>query len=325
MGARSPVEMSATPDKGKKKVEQEVAGSASATGSGTAQKSRSHEKQPPAPEKEPPPPPPHPAQPDPDVCLSGNVRDLLFAGNHPAAVLSVIQRFHHARGVSNGPRSVDDLFPRDWKVGRTPILLHASRAGEHALLEAIPLLNAWDKKGNEITFLDSGHGYDEVDRITARWKSPVEVVAAVLTAVKQQRVTDEDVLKVAQKSPEALEKLKIAAKAFKMHFLRFLDPVALRRSPEFNEVAQRYKRELRALIADQQRLVLETKAATRRVNALLGERDAALARLDPGYQPKRQTASDALASFGIQLGEEEEEVTNLAAEMGGVNLDDLDF
>jgi len=132
-------------------------------------------------------------------------------------------------------------------------------------------------------------------------------------------------LTVAQQSPQALEKLKEAGKAYKLHLQRMLDPVAQRRSPEFNRVAQQYKAQLRALIDEQQRVILEARRATRRVNQLLGERDEALSRLDPGYVAKRKSAAAALAQFGIELGEEEEDAAALEDVVTRDALHDLDF
>lgn len=128
---------------------------------------------------------------------------------------------------------------------------------------------------------------------------------------------------VAQQSPQALEKLKEAGKEMKLHFQRLLDPVAKRRSPEFNRVAQRYKGELRALIDEQQRVILQARQATRRVNQLLGERDEALSRLDPGYVAKRKSAAAALAQYGIDLGGED--AAALEDTVSREALEDLDF
>jgi len=110
----------------------------------------------------------------------------------------------------------------------------------------------------------------------------------------------------------------------KAHFNRLLDPIALRRSPEFIEVSMRYKAQLRVLIEDQQAKIREARIATRRVNQLLGERDEALARLDSGYEPKRTTAAQALAQFGIDLAEDQS-VLGGDGTIQPVDLEDLNF
>jgi hypothetical protein len=202
-----------------------------------------------------------------------------------------------------------------------------SSAGGHvktAFQNILPSLRGYDQEGKEVDWIDEGADSSRVVRLVAVWDPPVEMVANLLAGVKGTKVTKEDVLRVAEKSPQALEALKKAGSDFRGHFLRFLDPVALRRSPDFNRVAQRYKVQLRAAIDEQQRLIRDARAATRRVNQILGERDEELATLDPGYTPKRATAASALRGFGIDLGEALESADPEGHVAAGV-LDDLDF
>lgn len=259
-----------------------------------------------------------------DVAIVENaarLRKLDRAG----AILYVIQRFLAGQGVSGGPSRGLDLFPPEWKVGRTPIPV-ADENGRilRQIARALPTLRAYDSQGREVHWVEEGRDMSDVVRLTAQWDAPVEIIARMLSVLKRADVSKDDVLTVAEKSPQALEALKSSGAELKAHFLRYLDPVALRRSPEFNSVAQRYKRQLRAAIDEQQRLIREARAATRRVNQILGERDEALAALDPGYVPKRATAATALRQFGIDLGEALDARDPEGQTASGV-LEDLDF
>jgi len=291
-----------------------LAAGSPATGDAPAKRAPQHKATSPPPEDPGPHPPEQGFTPDQDKSLSENWAACHYDGDLPRGVLHVINRFLAPRGVENRPLTVRALYPSGWQVGRTEIPCTGDNEGIVTLRAVTPNVRGWSRSGNEVYWADGGEFSSHVDRLTAEWDSPVEIVAGILSAVRGRRVDRDAVLDVAQKSPQALEKLKEAGKVYKAHFQRLLDPVALRRSPEFNEVAQRYKQELRALIDEQQRLIREARAATRRVNQLLGERDEALSRLDPGYEAKRVTAAEALRRHGIDLGESEAG--------GGVALED---
>lgn len=262
---------------------------------------------------------------DPAASLTANIRNTAKGMSMATSMLRILNLFHAHQGVSGSPHDIEDLFPRDWRVGRTPINVTDSGGAIWTTIDRIlPTLHGYDKDGREVRWIDEGANSADIVRLTAVWESPVTIVAAILSTVKGAQVSRDDVLKVAERSPQALEALKQAGKELKEHITRMLDPVALRRSPEFNRVAQRYKRELRAAIEEQQRLIRDAKAATRRVNQILGERDEALSSLDPGYTAKRATAASALRQFGIDLGSAmspDDPEGNVAS---GV-LDDLDF
>ncbi|AIW81424.1 hypothetical protein [Colletotrichum higginsianum non-segmented dsRNA virus 1] len=238
--------------------------------------------------------------------LSENYARLFCERNSRLAIGDIIRRWLLSKGITQGPATPASIYPPGWRVGRTPIPVEGGGVGVRTLDEVLPNLRAYDEVGNEVFVVQPEGNWTRVARLVAVWPAPVTIVAGMLSALQDTRVTTDRVLGLAQRSPEALEKLKAAGAEFKAHVQRFLDPVALRRSPEFVEVSQRYKRELRALIDEQQRAIREARAATRRVNQLLGERDQALARLDPAYVPKRATAAAALAQYGIDLGEEGE-------------------
>nr|WNN27074.1 putative nucleocapsid protein [Fusarium oxysporum virus 1] len=245
-------------------------------------------------------------EPEENDCLTSSEVRSGQAGNHSDAVLKVLQQWLGAKGVQNAPDSVQDLFPDGWAVGRTRVPIRMSRGMPQWLQIILPHLHGYDKDGNVVKWIEVGRDVSVVARLTAQWLSPVEIVSGILSDIKGAKVSKDDVLAIAQRSPQALEKLKESGKRFKEHFNRFLDPVALRRDPRFNQVAQEYKARLRGLIDEQQRCILEARRATAAVNACLGERDAALSRLDPGYQAKRATAADALAQYGVDLGADEE-------------------
>ncbi|QIC51518.1 putative nucleocapsid protein [Fusarium culmorum virus 1] len=239
-------------------------------------------------------------------CLTSSELASGQAGNHSDSVLKILQQWLGAKGVATSPQSVGELFPDGWAVGRTAIPIKMRNGEPYWLSRVLPHLRGYDKEGDEVKYIELGRDALNVVRLTAQWLSPVDIVASILSDVKNAVVSKEDVLAVAQRSPQALEKLKESGKQFKEHFNRFLDPVALRRDPRFNQVAQEYKARLRALIDEQQKCILAARRATAAVNACLGERDAALSRLDPGYQAKRATAADALAQYGIDLGADQE-------------------
>jgi hypothetical protein len=261
----------------------------------------------------------------PNPSIAETIAGVKYGGSITLGTCAVLRDFLRGKDVPNGPQAGRQLYPVEWFVGRTPVPIAGGPEVEQAMREVLPNVRAYDPRGSEVHMASTDEEWKGIDRLVAEWKAPVEIVARILTAVQRRVVSVDDVLVVAQRSPEALEKLKHSGATFKQHFQRLLDPIALRRSPEFNNVSQRYKRQLRSLIDDQQRLIREARAATRRVNDLLGERDQELSQLDPGYQPKRQTAAAALARFGIDLGEEVEQVGTLEEDMGGVNIQDLDF
>jgi hypothetical protein len=261
--------------------------------------------------------------PTPEGPLSKEFSDRLTSGDKLAGTLLLIQRFLEQKQVPNTPKSIGDLFPDDWRVGNTPIPTAGHQVVVQAMRAMIPVVRAFNSDGDEVKWVGRGRDLAGVSRLTAEWAPPVMLVAGILSAVRKRKVEKDTVLEVAQQSPQALEKLKEAGKALKTHFQRLLDPVAQRRSPEFNRTAQQYKARLRTLIDEQQRVILEARRATRMVNQLLGERDEALSRLDPGYVAKRKSAAAALAQFGIDL--DGEEMAALEDNVSKQALDDLDF
>ncbi|AKM52548.1 hypothetical protein [Ustilaginoidea virens unassigned RNA virus HNND-1] len=261
--------------------------------------------------------------PDPESALSVNWASG-YGVSTPAVTLDIIRRFLMHQGVSALPRGVEDLFPSDWRVGKTPVPLEWDTVGGRALAGVLPNIRAYDVDGREIHWVGEGRDISHASRLKAEWDAPITIVAAILTAVKKAKISEEDVKLVAQHSPQALEKLKEAGAAYKAHLNRFLDPVALRRDPRYGEVAARYKAEIRSLVAEQQAKIVEARKVTRRLNQLLGQRDEELAKLDPGFTPKRATAAAELAKFGITL-EEGEEAESAEAGLTAQMLEDLNF
>ncbi|AKC57300.1 putative capsid protein [Beauveria bassiana RNA virus 1] len=261
--------------------------------------------------------------PDLEAGLTLNMVTTRTVPNHPEAVLRVLQAFLGARGVTTLPGSVRDLYPSNWRIGNTTIPVRGAPESATRLGEVLPHLRGFNAKGEEVHWISEGRDASSVVRLTAEWDSPVEIAAAILADVKDVDVSKDDVLVVAQRSPQALEQLKKSGKEFKEHVQRWLDPVALRRSPEFIAVSLRYKAQLRSLIDEQQKAIVAARKATAAVNRALGERDEALARLDPGYVPKRATAARALAEFGIDLDGDTE--MDDAAGAASDALRDLDF
>jgi hypothetical protein len=244
--------------------------------------------------------------------------------NHAASVVWLVRGWLLSKGAPDAPSSPIDLFPGDWTVGSTAIPLEKGLRAGGGLAPILPHVRAYGPDGKEVHWLGDPVDYSGVDRLRADWDPPVEIVAGILTCVAGKKVSKEDVLRLAQSSPQALEKLKEAGAAFKAHFTRLLDIVALRRSPAFLEVSARYKAQLRVLIEDQQAKIREARVATRRVNQLLGERDEELAKLDGGYEPKRATAAAALAAYGILLSEDQVALSGDGT-VTGVDLEDLNF
>lgn len=264
-------------------------------------------------------------QPDEETPLTGNLVNGGKQASHQDAVLWVLRTWLRAKGVETLPSRPRELYPAPWKVGNTEIPVERGMTSRDQLQLALPSLRVYRADGSEIHWEpDSSPDVTSWDRVKAEWDPPVEIVAYMLSTIQARRIVKDDVLRLAQASPQALEKLKQAGSDFKAHFQRYLDPVALRRSPEFNRVSARYKAELRVLIEDQQEKIRQARAATRRVNQLLGERDQELARLDSGYTPKRATAAAALAAFGISLDDEGDSISGEGV-VTGVDLEDLNF
>nr|QED88099.1 hypothetical protein [Colletotrichum gloeosporioides RNA virus 1] len=261
--------------------------------------------------------------PDPEESLTRNAFLTGMATGHASAVLYVIREFLAQQGVTDLPTDFNSLFPEGWKVGNTAVPIRRSGQDLPWLRDALPHLQGFDSAGNEVHWIDGGRDMSSVVRLTANWDSPVSIVSCILSDIKNVSVKVDDVLGIAQRSPQALEKLKASGKEFKAHLQRFLDPVALRRSPEFNRVSAEYKARLRTLIDAQQKAIMAARQATAAVNKCLGERDDALSSLDPGYVAKRATARNALAAYGIDLGEDVEMAD--AEETAAQALQDLDF
>jgi len=236
--------------------------------------------------------------------------------------LTAIQSFHRAHGVNDRVNGMEDLFPPNWALGRTTLTYRETEESKF-LKGALPTIKAYDKKGREQARVVVS-GDHQTTRLVATWPSPVDITRAILSYKSGGEVSKEQLVELAQRSPEALEKLKACGKAWKGHLTRLLDMTALRRDPQFNEVAMRYKAQLRALIDEQMAAVMAQRAATKRVNDCLAERDAALARLDPSYTPKKLTARAALARFGIDI-DEKEEMTAAAQDLDPDVLAELDF
>ncbi|QAB47443.1 putative capsid protein [Combu double-strand RNA mycovirus] len=262
-----------------------------------------------------------PGTPRPDRPLTPRVpRERL------GSFLTAIQGFLYAKGVRSGwPTDGRQLFPADWRIGKTTLHPDKYEVGYSAIISVLPEMICTMDSGRELRWFEVADQWTSVNRMVAKWQSAINIVAAMLTCARGVETSELQVRSLAQQSPEALEKLKEAGAQFKAHFQRFLDPVAFRRSPEFNRVALRYKAELRGLIDEQQKAVRALRAATRRVNQVLGERDAELARLDSGYTPKRVTATAALARFGIDL--DADQTPSIAGEdtVNADVLDGLDF
>nr|QDB74979.1 MAG: hypothetical protein [Penicillium miczynskii RNA virus 1] len=238
--------------------------------------------------------------------------------------MGIINLFLGAKGVNVAIPDTMALFPPGWKVGTTTIPVTVSGRLNPRLVAIIPHLDIVDARGTEFVWVNDATDNSQFARIKASWDTPVDIIAGILSSVTSKTVTKEDVLKLAQSSPQALEKLKEAGKVFKAHLTRLFDPVSLSRSPEYEETSARFKAQLRVLINDQQAKIREAKIATRRVNQLLGERDEALAKLDSRYEPKRATAAQALAQFGISLEEDQSTFADDGA-VTGIDLEDLNF
>nr|UAN07875.1 coat protein [Alternaria longipes dsRNA virus 1] len=218
-------------------------------------------------------------------------------------IYTIVRQWHDLNGVTGVVTDPRSLFPGDWTLGRTRLVYDPGVAGRY-LRRMLPDLKCYTAKGLETAGVVQGSDDVKTARITAEWRPPVHLVAEILSYKSERTVSADEVVALAQSAPDALEKLKEAGKSLKAHFTRLLDMVALRRSPAYNETAARYKAQLKVLIQEQYNHVLALKQATKRVNDLLAERDAELARLDPGYTPKKQSAQDALARYGIDLGSE---------------------
>nr|WEY07679.1 hypothetical protein [Penicillium citrinum non-segmented dsRNA virus 1] len=274
--------------------------------------------------KSPPPAPPPGPTPNPNWSFTANLNHLKTTTSHAASVLRALNVFLAAKGVDLTLKHPKELFPDDWRVGSTVIRVEHGSTVSRGLGPILPNLRIFGRDGKEMHWITDTTDPSLIDRVKADWDSPVVIIAGILTAITGKNVSKEEVLKLAQTSPQALEKLKEAGSSLKSHLNRLLDPVSLSRSPEFLEVSARYRAQLRVLIDDQQAKIREAKIATRRVNQLLGERDEALSKLDAKYTPKRATAAAALAQYGISL---EEEQSALAEDdvVRGLDLEDLNF
>lgn len=240
-----------------------------------------------------------------DQANAAIARDALAVRPPPAnatRAFNLLRRYHELNGVTKPVLTILDLFPSPWPLGRgnVPTNIPTRLA---TLFPTLPLITPVSKSGAEQTEIVGPDQPDPTVSFKTEWQPPVEVIAAILSAMKGQPVTRDDVLVVAQKSPEALEKLKDCGKVFKEHFTRQLNVIELRRDPRFNEVAARYRAQLRAMLSQQSELQIQVRTIQRQINDLLAERDEELHRLDPGYTPKRQSAAAVLRGFGIEIEE----------------------
>ncbi|KAK9390106.1 hypothetical protein V1515DRAFT_592963 [Lipomyces mesembrius] len=206
------------------------------------------------------------------------------------AAVEIMRLFLANNGHNDGPKTARDLFPAAWKLRSTVIPIDfASRRAP--LRDAIAEIRAYDRMGKEIRWLGADKDMSPVDRIWAEWPATVDMASAVLSATDNKVVTRDEVLRLNEQSPEAYRLLKEAVALFKAHFNRLLDPVAGRRDPKFQDVAARYKAQIRSLAAEQQELSMRQGELSRRMEQLLAERDAELSTLDPGYNSKHVSAA----------------------------------
>ncbi|AYU71188.1 coat protein [Trichoderma harzianum mycovirus 1] len=219
-------------------------------------------------------------------------------------VLVAVRTWHELNQVDPPVTAMGELFPERWRLGRTEIAYGSDVNKDAWLGRMLPALHFWTAEGTETPVL-TGAGKGKTVRVTATHHSAVDLVRFLLSWSRRTEVDRDAVIDLAQKSPAAMEALKDCVKQFRAHFGRLLDMVALRRHPDFNAVAAQYKAQVRALVDQQYQAVLALRAATRALNDCLVERDQALAGLDPGYTPKKVSAKDVLAQYGLDLGDEE--------------------
>ncbi|KAK9240212.1 hypothetical protein V1525DRAFT_430238 [Lipomyces kononenkoae] len=180
------------------------------------------------------------------------------------------------------------LFPRSG-IAQTPIPCDLETPGGVELRHAIPEIRAYNANGEEIHCLDAD--MSPVIRLMADWPATVVMASAVLSAAQNKVVTREELLRLNEQSPETYHHLKESVALYKAHFNRLLDPVAGRRDPKFQEVAARYKEEIRSLAAKKEEAAMRLREVSRELERRLAARDEELSRLDPGYKQKHVTAA----------------------------------
>lgn len=214
-----------------------------------------------------------------------------------------MERFQRNLGL---PRPTDPLslvFPDDWAIGRYNLRSGLGPGAMPFLERLVPRVQLPDGEGG---WVDPTEDSDvSVPHLSLSFPSGVECVRLILSARVEKEVEQDDVLSLAARSPQAFEALKGAVKQYRSHAQRMGDAVALRRSPDFNRAAARWKAQIRSLAQRQHDAVLAVRSATRELNAALASRDAELASLDPGYVRKKVTAAEALAAYGFQLDPED--------------------
>ncbi|KAK9237112.1 hypothetical protein V1525DRAFT_388857 [Lipomyces kononenkoae] len=257
-------------------------------------------------------------------CLMVNWINGYAGMTRENAALEIIRLFLAKHGVKEAPKTTRDLLPADWKAGSTVIPIDFESPGGVQFREYIPDIQAYDQTGAEIHWLGFNKDPSPVFRLKADWDAPVDIVSGILSALTNTVVTRNEVLRLAEQSPETYDTVKKAVAPYKAHFNRLLDPVVLRRDPSYNDVAARYKAQIRSLFAEQQDAAMRLRQINIQLNELLAERDKELSSLDSGYQPRHARAPAELARHGITTTKEEEwgtVETGLTAEA----LEDLDF
>lgn len=213
-----------------------------------------------------------------------------------------IEKWHTYLGIPPTEDLYGLIFPRDWKIGTAPYLIPNEDKWWDRLESALPTVQFFTNAGDAQR--EPGEGGVQSVKASLNWQPVVEIARQLLTYRANRDVSREQVLELATRSPDAFEKVKQCARDLKMHITRQLDPVAMRRDPKFNDVALRWKAEIRARVAAFDDLNRQRTAALRALNQALADRDTELHALDPGYAPKKVRAVDALASYGIPLDEE---------------------
>ncbi|KAK9241296.1 hypothetical protein V1525DRAFT_5254 [Lipomyces kononenkoae] len=236
--------------------------------------------------------------PDLQSSLMGNWMNGHAGMTREMAATEIIRLFLIKKGVNDGPKTARDLFPPAWKIGKTPIPVDFKPPGGVQLRDAIPDIRAYDGTGEEVRWLGADMDMSPVVRLKADWSAAVDMAGGVWSAVQKKVVTRDDILRLSEQSHEAYARLKEAVAVQKAHINRLLDPVAGRRDPTFNQVAARYKAQIRSLTEEQAQASLRLHEISGRLQKLLVARDDELAGLDQAY--KRKHVSAAAVGLGTR-------------------------
>ncbi|KAK9327136.1 hypothetical protein V1520DRAFT_329410 [Lipomyces starkeyi] len=166
------------------------------------------------------------------VCDCGNTTAVARAER----TCKIIKDFHGLNKITSTVDNISSLIPPEISLGRT-IIRPDTKDETRYIYRCIPDVEPLNSSGvvqSRVngTRVNGPDSSDPTIQLRAKWDTPVLIIVYILQSLRGPSVVPDDVLQLAQQSPDALEILKAAGKSIKSHFNRLLSIVEMRRSPE---------------------------------------------------------------------------------------------